>query len=43
MMAKFNAEISHNEAGILSMANSGPGTDGSQFFITFRPTPFFRW
>jgi len=37
---EFNGEISHNEPGMLSMANSGPSTDGSQFFITFVPTPF---
>jgi peptidylprolyl isomerase len=37
---EFDGETSHNEAGMLSMANSGPGTDGSQFFITFIPTPF---
>ncbi|KGJ91530.1 peptidylprolyl isomerase [Colwellia psychrerythraea] len=37
---EFSGEIGHNEAGTLSMANAGPGTDGSQFFLTFIPTPF---
>ena len=36
---EFDGKVRHNKAGMLSMANAGPGTDGSQFFLTFIPTP----
>jgi len=36
---EFSPTLRHNRPGLLSTANAGPNTDGSQFFLTFRPTP----